>query len=69
MGFGCAGLMKKPRRLDKSQVPQIGQGFKCKIGLGTANWTELNRMIGAADRTTLDGVGIVFVLGIYRRKR
>ena len=61
--------MEKPRRLDKSQVPQTGQGFKCKIGLGTANWTELRRMIGATDWATLDGVGIVFVLGVYRRKR
>ena len=57
------------RRLDKSQVPQTGQGIKYRIGLGTANWTELRRMLGATDWTTLDGVGIVFVLGVYRRKR
>ena len=63
------------RKLDKVLnmrqvwVPQTGQGIKYGIGLGTANWTELRRMLGTADWTALDGVGIVFVLGIYRRKR
>ena len=56
-------------RLDKSQVPQTGQGVKCKIGLGTVNWTELRRIPGTVDWTALDRVGIVFVLGVYRRKR
>lgn len=49
MGFGCAGLMKKPRRLDKSQVPQIGQdcGFAGKkrnnpCGNGTSGEEIMN---------------------------
>jgi len=50
-------------------VLQTGQGIVYEIGLGTVNWTELRRMLGTADWTTLDGVGIVFVLGVYRRKR
>jgi len=50
-------------------VPQTGQGIIYEIGLGTVNWTELNGMLGAAYWTALDGVEIVFVLGVYRRKR
>jgi len=55
--------------LDKSQVPQTGQGVKYKIGLGAADWAELNRILGAVEWTALDRVEIVFVLGIYRRKK
>ena len=50
-------------------MPQTGQVFKYKIGLGAAGWTELRRIPGTADWTALERVVIVFVLEIHRRKR
>ena len=39
--------------MDKGQVPQTGQGVKYKIGLGTADWTELRRVLGTLEWTRL----------------
>lgn len=41
-------------RLDKSQVPRIGQRVKYKVGLGAENWTELKGYVDAENWTEIE---------------
>ena len=41
------------RRMDKTQVPQIGQGIIYGMVLGAVDWTELEGAVGAPEWTEL----------------